>query len=158
MMMYHSSDSQNAWLRQIISQNYLYVATSKAKELGLNDLDWMWVESTHEKIRCQMKTMEGVEPSTVWTWNAIGRWPPHGGSIKVPQRQQRVSCSIGCFPKARERLSNSGPITGQAARYKLRVRSYDAEESGVWPKIEFTGNRAYSQPKALHVMAGFRRM
>ena len=36
-----------------------------------------------------------------------------------------------------ERLSNSDPITGQAAWYDLRVRIRKAEESGVWPKLEF---------------------
>jgi sulfite dehydrogenase (quinone) subunit SoeA len=40
-----------------------------------------------------------------------------------------------------ERLSNSDPITGQAAWYDLRVRIYKAEKSGVWPKIEFGRNR-----------------
>ena len=41
MMMYHSWDSQNAWLRQIVAQNYLYVNTATAASLGLADLDWV---------------------------------------------------------------------------------------------------------------------
>ncbi len=144
MMMYHSWDSQNAWLRQIISQNYLYVATSKARELGLNDLDWVWVESAHGKIRCQMKTMEGVEANTVWTWNAIGKMSEAWGLAKDASEatvgfllnhliSESVRASSG------ERLSNSDPITGQAAWYDLRVRIRKADETGVWPKIEFGG-------------------
>ncbi len=142
MMMYHSWDSQNAWLRQIISQNYLYVATSKAHELGLNDLDWVWVESANGKIRCQMKTMEGVEANTVWTWNAIGKMSEAWGLAKDASEatvgfllnhliSESVRASSG------ERLSNSDPITGQAAWYDLRVRIRKADETGIWPKLEF---------------------
>ena len=73
MMMYHSWDSQNVWLRQIIAQNYLYMNRGSARKLGLADYDWVWLASRHARIRCQLKTMEGVEANTVWTWNAIGR-------------------------------------------------------------------------------------
>ena len=142
MMMYHSWDSQNAWLRQIISQNYLYVATSKARELGLNDLDWVWVESMNGKIRCQMKTMEGVEANTVWTWNAIGKMSEAWGLAKDASEatvgfllNHLISESVRASTD--ERLSNSDPITGQAAWYDLRVRIRKADETGVWPKLEF---------------------
>jgi anaerobic selenocysteine-containing dehydrogenase len=43
MMMYHSWDSQNAWLRQILSENFLYMNRGAASTLGLQDLDWVWV-------------------------------------------------------------------------------------------------------------------
>jgi anaerobic selenocysteine-containing dehydrogenase len=72
MVMYHAWDSQNAWLRQILAQNFLYMNTAMAAQLGLKDFDWVWVESHHSKVRCQLKTMEGVESGNVWTWNAIG--------------------------------------------------------------------------------------
>ena len=142
MMMYHSWDSQNAWLRQIISQNYLYVATSKARELGLNDLDWVWVESANGKIRCQMKTMEGVEANTVWTWNAIGKMSEAWGLEKNASEATvgfllNHLISESTRAKSGERFSNSDPITGQAAWYDLRVRIRRASETGVWPKLEF---------------------
>ncbi len=142
MMMYHSWDSQNAWLRQIISQNFLYVATSKARELGLNDLDWVWVESPHGKIRCQMKTMEGVETNTVWTWNAIGKMSEAWGLEKNASEATvgfllNHLISESTRAPGGERFSNSDPITGQAAWYDLRVRIRKADETGVWPKLEF---------------------
>ena len=142
MMMYHSWDSQNAWLRQIISQNYLYVATGKARELGLNDLDWVWVESPHGRIRCQMKTMEGVEANTVWTWNAIGKMSEAWGLAKDASEATvgfllNHLISESTRAKSGERFSNSDPITGQAAWYDLRVRIRKADETGVWPKLEF---------------------
>jgi sulfite dehydrogenase (quinone) subunit SoeA len=142
MMMYHSWDAQNAWLRQIISQNYLYVATRKARELGLNDLDWVWVESAHGKIRCQMKTMDGVEANTVWTWNAIGKMSEAWGLAKDASEATvgfllNHLISESTRTVSGERFSNSDPITGQAAWYDLRVRIRKADETGVWPQINF---------------------
>ncbi len=146
MMMYHSWDSQNAWLRQIVGQNYLYVNSAMAASLGLADFDWVWVESAHGRIRCQMKTMEGVEANTVWTWNAIGKMSEAWGLERDASEAtvgfllnhliaESVRAANG------ERLSNSDPITGQAAWYDLRVRIRKAEESGVWPKLEFGAQR-----------------
>ena len=73
MAMYHSWDSQNAWLRQIHTHNYLFVNTKTATAAGIGDGDWMWVESMHGKVRCLCRHSEAVEPGTVWTWNAIGK-------------------------------------------------------------------------------------
>jgi anaerobic selenocysteine-containing dehydrogenase len=45
MAMYHSWDSQNAWLRQIHAHNYLHVNPKTAAAAGFGDGDWIWVES-----------------------------------------------------------------------------------------------------------------
>ncbi len=45
MAMYHSWDSQNAWLRQIHSHNYLQVNPLTAQAAGIADGGWCWVES-----------------------------------------------------------------------------------------------------------------
>ena len=45
MAMYHSWDSQNAWLRQIHTYNHLYVHPSVGAAAGFDDGDWVWVES-----------------------------------------------------------------------------------------------------------------
>jgi anaerobic selenocysteine-containing dehydrogenase len=73
MAMYHSWDSQNAWLRQIHSHNYLYVNTATALKSGIADGAWMWIESQWGKVRCMARHSEAVDPGTVWTWNAIGK-------------------------------------------------------------------------------------
>ena len=91
MMMYHSWDAQNAWLRQIISENRLYMNRAKARELGLADDDWVWLESHHGRIRCQLRTMEGCETNTVWTWNAIGK---QAGTWGLDPRCERVDRGI----------------------------------------------------------------
>ena len=73
MHMYHSWGSQNAWLRQITSQNRLFVHRKTAAGLGLADDDWVWIESINGKVKGQIKLIDGVNPDTVWTWNAIGK-------------------------------------------------------------------------------------
>ncbi len=147
MMMYHAWDSQNAWLRQIISQNFLYMNTFAATALGLVDFDWVWVESPNGKIRCQLKTMDGCERNTVWTWNAIGKMSEAWGLSKEASEatvgfllNHLISESIPTAEHDRQ-ITNSDPITGQAAWYDLRVRVTKATpgETGVWPKIEFGG-------------------
>ncbi len=75
MAMYHSWDSQNAWLRQIHSHNYLFVNAATARAAGVADGGWMWAESPWGKVRCMARYSEAVEPGTVWTWNAIGKQP-----------------------------------------------------------------------------------
>ena len=45
MQMYHSWHSQNAWLRQILGQNRLFMNRATARALGLADEDWVWVSS-----------------------------------------------------------------------------------------------------------------
>ena len=147
MMMYHSWDSQNAWLRQILSENFLYMNRATARELGLSDYDWVWVESHHGRIRCQLKTMEGVEAHTVWTWNAIGKQPGAWGlSTDAPEAttgfllNHLISELLPAGDSDERRFSNSDPVTGQAAWFDLRVKvtKCAAKETGVWPAFEAT--------------------
>jgi anaerobic selenocysteine-containing dehydrogenase len=139
MMMYHSWDSQNAWLRQILAQNYLYMNSKSAARLGLADFDWVWVESHAGKVRCQLKTMEGVEENTVWTWNAVGKQSGAWGLDKDASEATHgfllnhlISESL---PKTHgeRRLTNSDPITGQAAWFDVRVKIKKSAEAGPWP-------------------------
>src|SRR6201999_1064308 len=43
MHMYHSWGSQNAWLRQITSQNRLFIHRAVAAKHDLADDDWVWI-------------------------------------------------------------------------------------------------------------------
>jgi anaerobic selenocysteine-containing dehydrogenase len=130
MVMYHSWDSQNAWLRQIMAENALYVNTATAAAHGIADGEWAWLESPHGRIRCRVRTMEGVEPSTVWTWNAIGKQGGAWGlSPTAPEAttgfllNHLISEHLPKDPRdGGRRLTNSDPVTGQAAWYDVRVR------------------------------------
>jgi anaerobic selenocysteine-containing dehydrogenase len=93
MAMYHSWDSQNAWLRQIHTHNYLYVNAQDALQQGIDDGDWIWVESQWGKVRCMARHSEAVEPGTVWTWNAIGKAAGAWNLTPTPTNRRRASCS-----------------------------------------------------------------
>ena len=58
MAMYHAWDSQNAWLRQIHSRNFLNVHPATAEEAGIKDGGWCWVESPWGRVRCQLRTSQ----------------------------------------------------------------------------------------------------
>jgi anaerobic selenocysteine-containing dehydrogenase len=139
--MYHSWDAQNAWLRQIISENRLYMNRGTARAQGLADDDWVWVESHHGKLRCQIRTMEGCESNTVWTWNAIGK---QAGAWGLADDASEATAGFllnhlisELLPKGpgERRLTNSDPVTGQAAWFDLRVKvtKCGPGESGIWP-------------------------
>jgi anaerobic selenocysteine-containing dehydrogenase len=130
MAMYHSWDSQNAWLRQIHAHNYLFVNPRAAQASGIGDDDWIWVESQWGRVRCMARTSEAVEPGTVWTWNAIGKAPGAWNLAPEANESQRGFILNHLIrdelPSAGGTISNSDPITGQAGWYDVRVRIYKA--------------------------------
>jgi hypothetical protein len=76
---------------------------------------------------------EAVEPGTVWTWNAIGKaagaWnlgPDANESQRGFLLNHLITEELPTGDGAR-RVSNSDPVTGQAAWYDVRVRVYPAE-------------------------------
>jgi anaerobic selenocysteine-containing dehydrogenase len=93
----------------------------------------MWVESQWGKVRCMAKYSEAVEPGTVWTWNAIGKaagaWrldadaneSQRGFLLNHLISEELPGTGAGAAP-----ISNSDPITGQAAWFDVRVRIYKA--------------------------------
>jgi hypothetical protein len=113
-----------------------------ASEQGIEDGGWIYVESQWGKVRCMARFSEAVEPGTVWTWNAIGKaagaWNlgpdanesqrgfllNHLITDELPADGEIGRQASGHGPS---RISNSDPITGQAAWYDVRVRVYPAE-------------------------------
>ncbi len=141
MAMYHSWDSQNAWLRQIHTYNFLYVNPKTARAADIEDGGWMWVESMHGKVRCMCRFSEAVEPGTVWTWNAIGKASGAWGLDANANESQKgflLNHVIGeelPTNEAGEHISNSDPVTGQAGWYDVRVRIYKAQDGE--PEVSF---------------------
>jgi anaerobic selenocysteine-containing dehydrogenase len=134
MAMYHSWDSQNAWLRQIHGENYLFVNPRTAAGQGIADGGWIYVESPWGKVRCMARYSEAVEPGTVWTWNAIGKaagaWnlgPDANESRRGFLLNHLITDELPGMDGVKGRVSNSDPVTGQAGWYDLRVRIYPAE-------------------------------
>ncbi len=128
MAMYHSWGSQNAWLRQIHGRNPLFVARSLGERMGLADGDPVWVISHHGRVKAEVKLMEGVNPNTVWTWNAIGKrkgaWTlaPDAPESNQGFLLNHVISELLPEGDGGYRYSNSDPVTGQAAWYDLTVR------------------------------------
>jgi sulfite dehydrogenase (quinone) subunit SoeA len=134
MAMYHSWHSQNAWLRQIHSFNRLFVPTAVAASAGVVDDDWVWLTSRTGRVHCQVAVMAGVNGSTVWTWNAIGKragaWgldpaaPEATRGLLLNHLIDELLPDHGGY-----RYSNSDPVTGQAAWYDLRLRIEKADQT-----------------------------
>lgn len=161
MAMYHSWDSQNAWQRQILSRNQLYVARQTAAAHDIADGDWVWVHSHHGRIRVPVRLMDGVNPDTVWTWNAIGkRRGAWGLDPDAPEATQGFLLNhliSDVLPG--ETQTNSDPVTGQAAWFDLRVRIEKAaagEPAESWPQFEPLGGTR-KNPQVLKYGANFRR-
>ena len=144
MAMYHSWDSQNAWLRQIHAHNYLFVNTRTARASGIEDGAWLWVESQWGRVRCMGRHSEAVEPGTVWTWNAIGK-QPGAWALEPDANEARKGFLLNHLisdelPAAGGRISNSDPVTGQAGWYDVKVRISPADEAGVFPEFPVLKN------------------
>jgi anaerobic selenocysteine-containing dehydrogenase len=95
-----------------------------ASALGIADDDWVRVESRNGTLRCRVRLMEGVNPNTVWTWNAIGK---RSGAWTLDKDAPEshtgflLNHLISEYLPGR-RASNSDPVTGQAAWFDLTVR------------------------------------
>jgi len=133
MAMYHSWGSQNAWLRQILGENALYINRTAAEKLHIADGNWIRVTSAHGSMIVRARLMDGVNPHTVWTWNAIGK---RAGAWNLDPRAAEATRGfllnhlIGDFLSRRTdgyRYANADPVTGQAAWYDLRVRIAKAD-------------------------------
>ena len=122
----------------------------RAERLGLQDDDWVWVTSRHGRIKAQVCLMDGVNPDTCWTWNAIGKRA--GAWHLTPDAPEATKAFLlnhlidELLPEQGSgyRYANADPVTGQAAWYDLRVRieKTDAPEEG-------TGLPALKPPRGL---------
>ncbi len=134
MFMYHSWGSQNRWLRQIATRNFLYVHPDTAVLYDIPDGADAWLESHLGRMRVPVKWHAGVEPGTVWTWNAIGKkkaaWKlasdapesSKGFLLNHLISDELPSPKMKTRDATLENYANADPVTGQAAWFDLRVR------------------------------------
>jgi sulfite dehydrogenase (quinone) subunit SoeA len=147
MFMYHSWGGHNPWLRQILSRNALYMNHATAASLGIAEGDKVAITSRHGRVVGRAKLMDGVHPSTVWTWNAIGKrqgsWGLEPESPEVKEGFLLNSLIDDLLP-ARDggyRYANADPVTGQAAWYDLKVRVEKLAEDAAMPRPAAVGRR-----------------
>ena len=114
MAMYHAWDSQNAWQRQIHGDNRLYVHRTTAERLGIADDDWVWITSHHGRVKGRARLMDGVNPDTVWTWNAIGKragaWNLSPDSPEAKTGSCSTTSSRSCCRRVRAACATPTPI------------------------------------------------
>ena len=156
--MYHAWGSQNAWLRQIATRNFLYLHPDTAARHGLRDDDWVHVDSHHGRITVPVRLAGNVQPDTVWTWNAIGKrkgaWKL---SANAPESNQGFLLNhLISDITPRGDYANADPVTGQAAWFDLRVRieKVSAQEVSSPQFASLAGAPANSAP--LRYGASFR--
>ena len=144
MHMYHSWGGQNAWLRQITNENALFIHPDLAARHGLSDGDIALLTSATGSIQCPVKLMSGVNPDTVWTWNAIGKRSGSWGlQPYVPEAEKgfllnHLITDLLPADASGFRYSNSDPVTGQAAWYDLKVSIAKWEDLGIlWVGPQF---------------------
>ncbi|TQV66651.1 molybdopterin oxidoreductase family protein [Aliiroseovarius halocynthiae] len=147
MHMYHSWGTQNAWLRQITGKNYLYLPTKIWEEHGFEDGDFATVSSVHGQITVPVAHHAGLNGSTIWTWNAIGKrkgaWALDEDAPEATDGFLLNHLISELQPPKGDglRWSNSDPITGQAAWFDLRVKierceTKPAESQPAYPPIK----------------------
>jgi anaerobic selenocysteine-containing dehydrogenase len=88
----------------------------RAAELGFADLEEVWVESRLGRIRARLKTMQGLEAGTVWTWNAVAKQAGAWGLSSTASEVKESFLLNHLIPES------SDPITGQAAWFDLGVK------------------------------------
>lgn len=175
MDMYHSWGSQNAWLRQIKGHNYLYLPTKIWEAQGFSEGDWARVSSRAGTIVVPVAHMAALNENTVWTWNAIGKrkgaWALDEGAPEATTGFLLNHLISELLPdKDGRRLSNSDPVTGQAAWFDQRVRvervaEADHPRGTVEPMFERLtdapraggGRNAISERKSSRISAKFGR-
>ncbi len=131
MFMYHAWGSQNAWLRQIATRNWLYMHPDTGAQYGIQDDDWIDVTSHHGRITVQARFAANVQPHTVWSWNAIGK---RKGAWKLAKdapesRKGFLLNHLISDITPRGDYANADPVTGQAAWFDLRVSIRKSEAS-----------------------------
>ncbi|MFW1373606.1 hypothetical protein ACEV99_23195, partial [Vibrio parahaemolyticus] len=76
----------------------------------------IWVESHKGRIKGQVRLMEGCNPETLWTWNAVGkRAGAWGLDPAAPEATRGVLLNhliSDLLPDGRR--GNCDPVTGQA--------------------------------------------
>jgi anaerobic selenocysteine-containing dehydrogenase len=139
MFMYHAWGSQNAWLRQIATRNWLYLHRDAGAAYGIADEDWIEVASHNGTIIAQAKFADNVQPDTVWTWNAIGKRKGAWRLAKdAPEGQKGFLLNhLISDVTPQGDYANADPVTGQAAWFDLRVsiRKADARTDESAPQF-----------------------
>jgi anaerobic selenocysteine-containing dehydrogenase len=68
--LYHSEHRQIPWLRQFEKEPYVEIHPDTAREIGILDGEWIWIEGVRGKVKRKARLTPVVHPKTVMA--------PHG--------------------------------------------------------------------------------
>ena len=86
MPFHHSEHFQNMKMRYVKHDPYFTINPEKAKELGIEDGDWCWIETRRGRIKQRANVEAAVDPRVIYTQR--GWWRPERG----PQGIQPFGC------------------------------------------------------------------
>ncbi|MBI2167017.1 MAG: molybdopterin-dependent oxidoreductase [Candidatus Omnitrophica bacterium] len=70
----HSRTQNNAFLAELKATDGLRINAKTAVKFGIQDKDWVWVESPYGKIKMRAELTEGIHPEVVGTQHGWGHW------------------------------------------------------------------------------------
>ncbi len=133
------------WPEPLRNGDHLYMSRASGAEFGLQDRDWVWMISRHDRVKGQIRLVDGVHEKTVWSWRELEKprqKPDHDDSLKENQ--------AGADSDQR-RYASADPITGQVAWHEQRVRIEPASAEVGWataPTLKEQPTPAAKKPKA----------
>ena len=88
------------------------VNADTAKKIGLENDDFVWVESVYGKVKAKVKLTKGIHPEVVGLQHGFGHWA-----------QGHIAKGAG-FSDSVLRPTLSEPLSGQAMHKQCCVRVY----------------------------------
>ncbi len=90
---YHSEHRQVASLRKMHPDPIVQINSETAKNLGISDGDWVWIESPRGKIRQKCRLFDGIDPRVVHVEH--GWWfPEEDGAERSLHGVWKSNCNV----------------------------------------------------------------
>jgi len=110
----HSRTQNNAYLAELKATDRLRINAKTARNLGLKENDWVWVESPYGKVKMQIDMTEGIHPEVVGTQHGWGHWA-------MGQTAKGRGAHTGFLAETK-----SCALSGQSLNKEICVRVYKA--------------------------------
>lgn len=130
--MYHHGTLRNVpWLREIYPVPRTWINPVTAKEIGVEDGDWCYVENDRGTIQGRVQVTEGIAPKVIYQERF---WNPELLDSDDPSRAWKAM-NINVITK------NDAPYNPEFGTYTLRgftvnIRKADSAPEGVWYEPE----------------------
>jgi len=96
MPFFHSEGRQIKSLRKLNPDPIIEINPSTAKNLGVEDGDWVWIENSRGKIKQRARLTEGIHPSVVHSQH--GWWFPEKDPPEYGFKESNINLLTGGMP------------------------------------------------------------